>query len=223
MTPLVLLGGGGHAAVVAESARRAGFRLVAIASAAPVGASGPLEDHRFNVPRLEDPRIERLGDPADPMVAARIGTLVRSGSRLHAAVGDAMLRNSWRLRFGHLDPEAFASIVDPTAVVSPSADVAPGAYVGVMAVVQARASVGRGVIVNTRAIVEHDCRLEDDAHLAPGAILCGGVTVGARSLVGAGAVVLPGRSVGVAAKVGAGAVVARDVPSEARVMGVPAR
>jgi len=218
VTPLVLLGGGGHAAVIAESARRAGFRLVAVASAAPVEAGGPFED-----PRSGDPRLERLGDPADPAVVARIEALVREGSRLHAAVGDAMLRDSWRLCFGHLHPAAFASMVDPTAVVSPSADVAPGAYVGVMAVVQARASIGRGAIVNTRAIVEHDCRLGDDAHLAPGAILCGGVTVGAGVIVGAGAVVLPGRSVGARAIVGAGAVVARDVPSDASVKGVPAR
>lgn len=94
MTPLVLLGGGGHAAVVAESARRAGFRLVAIASAAPFEAGGP----------FEDPRIERLNDPVDPVAAARIEALVREGSRLHAAVGDATLRRSWRLCFGRLHP-----------------------------------------------------------------------------------------------------------------------
>jgi acetyltransferase-like isoleucine patch superfamily enzyme len=47
--------------------------------------------------------------------------------------------------------------------------------------------------------------VEDDASLGSGAIILGGVTIGARALVGAGAVV------------------SRDVPPDAVVAGVPAR
>ena len=51
------------------------------------------------------------------------------------------------------------------------------------------------VIVNTGAQIDHHCCIEDHAHIAPGAILCGDVTVEAGAMVGAGAVVLPGSKV----------------------------
>jgi UDP-perosamine 4-acetyltransferase len=71
-------------------------------------------------------------------------------------------------------------------------------------------------------VVEHDGVVGAIAHVAPGAILCGNVSVGARALVGAGAVVIPGRAIGADAVVGAGAVVVRDVPAGITVRGVPA-
>jgi acetyltransferase-like isoleucine patch superfamily enzyme len=71
--------------------------------------------------------------------------------------------------------------------------------------------------------VEHDCVLEEAAHIGPGAVLAGGVRVGAGALIGAGAVVRPGITIGAGAVIGAGAAVVEDVPPGTRVMGVPAR
>lgn len=194
---LVILGGGGHAAVIADIAARAGWRVVGTAAASD----------------------STLGDP-DGAGEAAVRALVASGARLHAAVGSAEVRERWHARFG---VAAFATLVDPSALVSPSATVGPGASVGAGAVVQARASVGEGTIVNTRAVVEHDCTLEPFAHIAPGAVLCGSVRVGRGAQVSAGAVVIPARLVGARAMIGAGAVVVRDVPEGATAIGVPAR
>ena len=194
---LVILGGGGHAAVVAESATLAGWRVVGVAAA----DGGD------------------LGDP-DGGGAMRIGELVARGARLHAAVGAAEVRERWMNRFGEAN---FATVVDPMARVSPSARVGGGCYFGAGAVVNARAVLGAGVIVNTRAVVEHDCTVDSFAHIAPAAVLCGSVRVGAGAQVSAGAVVIPVRRIGARAMVGAGAVVVRDVPEGATVIGVPAR
>jgi acetyltransferase-like isoleucine patch superfamily enzyme len=71
--------------------------------------------------------------------------------------------------------------------------------------------------------VEHDCVLEEAAHIGPGAVLAGGVRVGAGALIGAGAVIRPGVAIGAGAVVGAGAAVVEDVAPGATVMGVPAR
>lgn len=199
---LVILGGGGQAAVVAESAARAGWRVVGFAAA--VAAT--------DVATLGDPDCAITGGP-------RIEAMIAQGARLHAAVGAAEVRERWFARFGAAN---FASVVDPSAVISPSAHVGAGVYIGVGAVVNARAAIEAGAIINTRAIVEHDCTVGAFSHIAPAAVLCGSVRVGRCAQVSAGAVVIPVRRIGDGAMVGAGAVVVRDVPAGMTVAGVPA-
>jgi sugar O-acyltransferase (sialic acid O-acetyltransferase NeuD family) len=194
---LVILGGGGHAAVVAESAALAGWRVIGVA--ASDGGD--------------------LGDP-DGAGADRVRELVARGAKLHAAVGAADVRARW---IGVFKLENFATVIDPAARVSPSAHLEEGCYVGAGAVVNARATLRAGVIVNTRAVVEHDCTVDPCAHIAPAAVLCGSVRVGTCAQVSAGAVVIPARKIGKGAMVGAGAVVVRDVPEGVTAVGVPAR
>lgn len=209
---LVILGAGGHAAVVVESAVRAGWQIAGIASREPIDARGPFSGAAW------------LGDPDEATVRARIESLVVSGARVHAAVGDGRTRERWSGGFGPAgETSPFAAVIDPTAIVSPSAVVAPGAFIGAGAIVQARALVSTGAIVNTRAVVEHDATVGAFAHVSPAAVLCGGVAVGAGAHVGAGTVVLPAKRIGDWAIVGAGAVVTRDVAAGATVVGVPAR
>jgi sugar O-acyltransferase (sialic acid O-acetyltransferase NeuD family) len=194
---LLILGAGGHAAVVADTARSAGFEVV-----------GHLDD---------DDGVERLGPIADlpKIVAAHGGCLA-----VHAAVGCPTLRREWLEVAGELPAPP---IVHASAVVSPSATLDEGVLVGPRAVVNARARLGRGVIVNSGAIVEHDCRLDAFCHAAPGSVICGGATIGAAALVGAGAVIVPNVTVGDEATLGAGAVVLDSISAGATVVGVPAR
>ncbi|MFM7260510.1 MAG: NeuD/PglB/VioB family sugar acetyltransferase [bacterium] len=210
---LILIGAGGHAAVVAESARRAGHTIVAIASA------GAAPDGTVFDGTVFDGTV-RLGDPDSAAGERAIEDEVRRGARIMLAVGDPGSRSRWAARFHGCFSSA---IVDPHAIVSPSATLADGSFIGAGAIVQSRAQIGAHAIVNTRAVIEHDCQLAACTHVSPGAILCGNVTVGARAQVGAGAVVIPGRLIGEGAVVGAGAVVVRDVPAELTVRGVPAR
>lgn len=115
------------------------------------------------------------------------------------------------------------TIVHPSAVVSPSAHLGEGTQVLALANVGPDVTVGEGCIINHRASVDHECQLCEGVHLAPGATLCGCVSVGAYAFIGAGAVVLPRLKIGANAVVGAGAVVTRDVPSGVTVVGNPAR
>lgn len=211
-----MIGGGGHAIVVAEAARMA---------EPPHPIAGFLDDH------LAAPLAAILIDLPHPYPApACLGPL-----EAVALVGD----QGWVIALGDLRARRAAikrmasaaglgtggkavTVVHPTAIVSPSALIGAGTFIGPGAIVHARARVGPHCIINTGAIVEHDCTLEENVHIAPGAVLAGGVKVGRDSLVGLGSRVLPQVRIGHLAVVGAGAVVLGDVADGSTVVGVPA-
>lgn len=217
---LIIVGGGGHATVVAEAAVLSGRGLfgyfddspepalahwaAALHSAAPERGSGVLR---------------RLGRLEEFLAQAP------SGAEWVLGIGDLALRRSLidsRRAHGAHHAEA-AAVIHPAASSSPTAVLGFGVYLGPMAVVHPRAMVGAHAIINSGAIVEHDCTVGENAHLAPGAVLGGGVTVGEDALVGLGSRILPTLSIGRGAVVGAGAVVVQDVAPGEVVVGVPAR
>lgn len=197
---IILLGGGGHAAVVADAARSSGLALL-----------GYLDDQER--PELA---LQRFGAIADWQRVINAS----SDGMFHAAVGSNQLRKQWLEAVG---PDRLATIVHPSAVVSPDAAIAAGAFIGPLAIVNARASIGCSTIINSGAIIEHDCCVGPFSHIAPRAVLCGSSHVGCESLVGSGAVVLPGVRIGDNATLGAGAVATADVADRQTAVGVPAR
>lgn len=202
--PLVLIGGGGHALVVAEAARLAGYQIV-----------GFLDD------QADAPLSEGKGK------AARLGgmdALERIGERgWILAVGHLGFRAKVLHQLEQLEMHAAATVIHPEATISPTASIGAGVYVGPRAVVHSRAAVHGHAIINTGAIVEHECVIEPNVHIAPGAVLAGRVRVGEGSLVGLNATVLPMLSIGVQCVVGAGSVVVKSVLDKQQVSGVPAR
>ncbi|PZW44997.1 UDP-perosamine 4-acetyltransferase [Humitalea rosea] len=204
MVRLVLVGAGGHARVVLELLRAAGwFEVVGVIDArpdaAPIGGL-PILGGEEVLPRLR----------AEGIAQALI------------AIGDNVARDRLGTRLAALG-FSFPVAVHPAALVAPSARLGAGVVVMARAVVGTDATVEDLAIINTGAILEHDGRVGRAAHLAPGSILAGGVRIGARTLVGVGAALCPGVAIGADAVVGAGAAVVADVPQGARVGGVPAR
>ena len=118
---------------------------------------------------------------------------------------------------------SFLSLMHPQAVISSSASLSSGTVAMAGVVVNADSKIGEHCIINTRSSIDHDCVIDNFVHVAPGAVLCGGVTVGELSLIGAGATILPGVKVGKSCTVGAGAVVLNDLPDNSKVWGNPAK
>lgn len=110
-----------------------------------------------------------------------------------------------------------------TAIISRSMNSGTGNMFAPRVVINPLVKIGNGVICNTACVIEHECIINDYVHIAPGAILCGNVTVGEGSFIGAGAVVKQGVTIGKNVIVGAGTVVIKDIVDNTKVIGNPQR
>ena len=186
---LVLVGAGGHARVLIDALRCAGY----------TGSVAALDsdESRYGTSVLG---IEVVGGDA------MLETFARSGSRYFAVAVGGTRDNGPRAGLYERATSlglAAMTIVHPQAVVSQAATVGAGTQILAGAIVNPGARLGCNVIVNTAAVVEHDCDVGDHAHVATGALLASTVTVGTGAHIGIGAVVRQSLTIG------AGAVVAR--------------
>lgn len=171
MRPLIIIGGGGHAAVLAETARAAGFEVA--------GYAAPEAGARNIAPYLgTDDDLERSLSPGQFDLVIGVGSITPTSRR-----GDLFRAFAGR---GH----GFATIIHPHAIVASSACVGRGAQLMAGCVLQTNVTIGDNVIVNTRASIDHDSVVGAHTHIAPGATLCGGVAVGEAAHVGPGAVLI---------------------------------
>ncbi len=203
MSRLVVVGAGGHGAVVAEAA----------------AAGGQWSDIVF----LDGGTTpERVVGYAVAGGLDRLDDFIREQRHFVVAIGNNARRAELVAALQEKGA-ALSSVAHPAAHVSPTAVMSAGSVLCAGAVVNARASLGVACIVNTAATIDHDCVLGDFVHVSPGANLAGRVRVGARSWIGIGACVRDGVVIGQDVVIGAGAAVVHDVPDGITVMGVPAR
>ena len=91
------------------------------------------------------------------------------------------------------------------------------------AIIQSYACIGKHCIINTGASVDHDCVIEDYVHVSPHCTLCGNVSIGEGTWIGAGSVIIPGVKVGKWSVIGAGSVVIKDIPDNVVAVGYRCR
>lgn len=204
MKGLLVVGGGGHGKVVADTARATGrWDRVAFV------------DDRF--PALDAVMgLAVLGrvDDAPSLLGAFPEAVVAIGHcRTRLRVMDRLVAQGFSLPV----------IVHPAAWVSPAATLGEGTVVFAQAAINACARLGRGCIANTGSSIDHDCALGDGVHVCPGARLAGEVTVGDASWLGIGCSVIQRVRIGADVTLGAGAAVVREIPDGVTAVGVPAR
>src|SRR6185436_2983962 len=78
--------------------------------------------------------------------------------------------------------------IHPSAVISASVKMGEGIMIAANATLNPLVQLGKGVICNTSTSIDHECIIGDFSHIAPGAVLCGNVSIGNGTFIGANSV-----------------------------------
>lgn len=184
---IVLVGGGGHARVVADAARWAGVAIAGFVDDDPGASLGALE---------------------------HLGPIENAGGRWMLCIGDVptrmrVLESLRGVAWVVLHPSAILSegievsagvFVGPGAIVNVGAVLGEHSIVNSGAVVEHDVRVGRGSHIAPGAVLCGGVTIGDGCLVGAGAVVLPGVTVGDGAVVGGGAVVrghVPQRTVAV--------------------------
>ncbi len=176
----VIVGAGGHAAVIIDALAGSDYRVVGCTGQEPKG-SEVLNG------------VSVLG--GDGVLAElRIEGVANAFIGVGGAVDNKMRRKLFKqaMDLGFIVPP----LVHPSAVVGAGTRLAAGVQVLAGATIGPRCTIGANTIVNQGSIVCHDSAVGAHVHVTPGAVLAGQVTVGDDTIVGMGATVLFGARIG---------------------------
>ena len=194
----IIIGAGGHAAVVADILFSWGFSV-----------KGFLDDN-----------VAVGTEVLDAKVLGGLDSHARHPDCLFIiGIGDNMARKRIALAY----PLDYGIAIHPSAIIGQYVDIGRGTVLMAGSVVNPRSAIGEHCIINTRASVDHDSKVGDFAHISPGAALGGFVTIGSGSHVGIGACVRNTISICDNVVIGAGAAVVKDIATPGVYVGVPAR
>ena len=195
---LIIIGAGGHAKVVTDSARMSGWDVIGFVDDRP-------NAQLFDLPNLGPLNGLRLFQKVNAVVAIGLNRVRQK------VVSELSEYVDW------------ATIIHPSAVVSNFAKIRSGSVVFAGAIIQADTVIGHHCIVKSSASIDHDCRIADFCHVAPNAVIAGGVSLETGVFVGAGSVIIPGLHIGAWATLGAGSVSLTDLDADGIFVGVPAK
>jgi UDP-perosamine 4-acetyltransferase len=195
LKPVVIIGAGGHARVVADMLRCSGREILGVIT--PDLCRG---EDVSGLKVLGDDRAVCNYPPETIELANGIGALPAK-----------KLRWSLAKRFREKG-FCFSTVIHPGAIIARDVSLAEGVQVMAGAVLQPGVIVGHDTIINTRVSLDHDCRIAECCHIAPGVTLSGDVQIGRLSHIGTGACAVHGVCIGSEVIVAAGSVVYRDIP-----------
>lgn len=199
--PLVIIGGGGHAGVVADAAISSGVEICGYV------ARENTDQTLLGAYLGDDDHFESSDFSSNPCICG-IGIINRKTAVFRRSILD------------RLDDMTYTNIIHPRAILLGDVELAQGVFVAAGSIVGKSVTLARHAIVNTGAIIDHDCKIGSNTHIATGARLAGNVTVGNDCLIGIGAIVVQGTNIGDGTIIGAGALVRKDVEANSVVYGV---
>lgn len=192
----ILMGAGGHGAVVAEAIELSGGQIINFI------------DHDIL-------KIDVFGHS----VIQNENSISNDEHKFIITIGDNATRKKRAFELDRL----YGKIQHPSAIISKRAVIGEGTVIMAGVCINTNVIVGKHCIINTSSTIDHDCLLGDFVHIAPSASLAGNVTVGQGTLIGLGTFIIQGVNIGKWCIIGAGSVIIRDVPDYSVVAGAPAK
>lgn len=195
--PVLVLGAGGHAAVLIDILRQLNRTIVGL-----VAIDKPADKPVFiGIPYYaSDDDVFAFGTD-EVLLANGIGSL--PGRNIRSKVHQQFKQAGYQ----------FVTVVSPHAIVSDYCMLAEGVQIMPGAIINVGSVIGENTIINSGAIVEHDCNIGTHNHIAPGVTLSGDVSIGDHVHIGTGAAVIQGIRIGNNVMVGAGATVTKNLDS----------
>lgn len=201
--PLIILGAGGHAAVLVDILKQQHHDIMAVVSPG-IDALRPVFK---GLSRWQTDDVVLQYAPGEVELVNGLGSL--PGNTLRQKLYGDFVRKGY----------VFAKVIADSAVISPYAHLGDGVQVLHKAVVQTGADIAENTIINTASVVEHDCCIGAHNHLAPGSVLSGGVRTGNSVHIGTGAVVIQSVNIGHDVVIGAGVAINKNVAEAVTVYG----
>jgi sugar O-acyltransferase (sialic acid O-acetyltransferase NeuD family) len=194
---IVIIGAGGHGKVVADIAKKNGYKEIAF-----------LDDNSA---------VKTCGGYP---VIGKTSEAQNIDADMIVGIGNAAIRRRMQ---ESLDEDKIVTLIHPDAVVAYDALIGIGTVVMAGSVINPGAEIGKGCIINTCSSVDHDCIIGDYVHVSVGSHLCGAVTIEDEAWIGAGATISNNVSICRNSMIGAGAVVVGNIMETGTYIGIPAR
>lgn len=195
--PLIIIGSGGHASVVADILLNQDEKILATVSPDEIKDNSPLK----GIKRLiTDKSLIDTYAPNEVDLINGLGAL--PGNDVRFKLFNYFTERGYK----------FKSVIASSAIIAGGVVLEDGVQIMHGAIVQTNAHISKNCIINTGSVIEHDCIIGCHNHIAPNATLSGGVVTGNKVHVGTGANIIQGLHIGQEAVVGAGCTVTKDVP-----------
>ncbi|KAA1162036.1 pilus assembly protein [Pseudoalteromonas fuliginea] len=204
--PLLIIGGGGHAAALAEILLKQNKKIVGVVAPELIAVGNVFDGiELFH----NDDDILKF-NPQDVLLVNGIGSMPFK-----------LLREAIYNRFKKLGYE-FATVIADSAIVSDYSVIGCGVQVMNNCVVNCGAAVRDNTIINTSSSIDHDCIIGAHCHLAPGSTLSGQVVVENNVHIATGSNVINNITIGRNSIIGVGANITKSIPANSIVYGARA-
>jgi len=193
---VVVIGAGGHAKVLINTLKKKQVEILGATTAEP-----KIYDQILGIPILGDDSIIASYKPDAIYLVNGVGHLPGVDSRYKIYEHYKALGYS------------FLSVIDPSAIISSDAEIEEGVQIMAGVILQPGIKIQANSIINTGVSIDHDCLIGRHCHLAPRVTLCGGVSIGNFTFVGAGSIIIQSIHVAEAAIIAAASLVCRNILS----------
>lgn len=197
MKKLIIIGASGQGRAIADIAKQIGYERIYY-----------LDDNDYH---------KELGNQY--LGKIQLAEAYNSGFDFIVGIGNCKVRK----RIMNSINANYVNVIHPSAVISNTAQLGKGTLVMAGAVINNDVIIGDGAMITTCSSVDHNCSLDNFVLLGVGAHLCGTVSVGECTWIGAGSTINNNTHICSNCMIGSGTVVIKDIIVPGTYVGVPAR